>query len=40
MLADDPRFAAHYEKIRPGLAVYVRDAILSNAARLSKSVGD
>jgi MerR family transcriptional regulator, thiopeptide resistance regulator len=39
MLADDPRFAAHYEKIRPGLAVYVRDAILSNAVRLSKNAG-
>ena len=40
MLADDLRFAAHYEKIRPGLAAYVRDAILANAARLSKSAGD
>jgi hypothetical protein len=39
MLADDPRFAAHYEKNRPGLAVFVRDAILANAARLSKTAG-
>lgn len=27
MYVDDPRFAAHYEKVRPGLAVFMRDAI-------------
>ncbi|MFE1173418.1 MerR family transcriptional regulator [Streptomyces sp. NPDC058773] len=30
---DDERFTATYEAIRPGLAVYLRDAILANAAR-------
>ncbi len=29
----DPRFTATYEKIAPGLAKYVHDAILANAAR-------
>lgn len=33
MYVDDPRFTATYEKIRPGMAVYVRDAILANLAR-------
>jgi hypothetical protein len=27
MYADDPRFAAHYEKRAPGLAAFFRDAI-------------
>ena len=31
MYVADPRFTATYEKIRPGLAVYVREAILANA---------
>jgi len=33
MYVADPRFAANYEKVRPGLAAYVRDAIKANAAR-------
>ncbi|MFF3642553.1 MerR family transcriptional regulator [Streptomyces sp. NPDC002564] len=33
MYVDDERFTAFYEAIRPGLAVYLRDAILANAAR-------
>ncbi|WP_030679992.1 MerR family transcriptional regulator [Streptomyces sp. NRRL B-1347] len=33
MYVDDPRFTATYEAIRPGLAVYLRDAITANAAR-------
>jgi hypothetical protein len=32
MYVADPRFAANYEKIEPGLAAYVRDAIAANAA--------
>jgi DNA-binding transcriptional MerR regulator len=35
MYVDDPRFAATYEKMRPGLAVYVRDAILANAGQVA-----
>jgi DNA-binding transcriptional MerR regulator len=31
-IADD-RFAQHYEELAPGLAAYVHDAILANAAR-------
>jgi DNA-binding transcriptional MerR regulator len=31
MYVADPRFAANYEKVEPGLAVYVRDAIVANA---------
>jgi len=27
MYADDPRFAANYDKYRPGLAAYMRDAM-------------
>jgi MerR family transcriptional regulator, thiopeptide resistance regulator len=27
MYVDDPRFAANYEKVRPGLAVFMRDAM-------------
>ncbi|WP_306338192.1 MerR family transcriptional regulator [Streptomyces sp. KL118A] len=33
MYVDDERFTAFYEAIAPGLAVYLRDAILANAAR-------
>ena len=33
MYVADPRFAATYEKIRPGMAQYVCDAIAANAAR-------
>lgn len=35
MYVEDPRFAATYEKMRPGLAVYVRDAILANAGQVA-----
>lgn len=33
MYVDDPRFAATFEAIRPGLAVYTRDAIQANSAK-------
>jgi hypothetical protein len=33
MYVADPRFAATYEKVATGLAQYVHDAILANAAR-------
>ncbi|MEV5005596.1 MULTISPECIES: MerR family transcriptional regulator [unclassified Streptomyces] len=33
MYVADPRFTATYEKIRPGLAAYLREAILANAER-------
>jgi hypothetical protein len=33
MHLEDPRFTATYEKIAPGLAQYVHDAIKANAAR-------
>ncbi len=33
MYVSDPRFTATYDRIRPGLAVYLRDAIAANAAR-------
>ncbi|WP_326803479.1 MerR family transcriptional regulator [Streptomyces sp. NBC_01788] len=33
MYVADPRFTATYEKIRPGLAAYLHDAILANAER-------
>ena len=33
MYVSDPRFTANYEAIAPGLAQYVHDAILANAAR-------
>lgn len=33
MYVADERFTATYEAIRPGLAVYLRDAILANAVR-------
>ncbi|GIH13729.1 MerR family transcriptional regulator [Rugosimonospora africana] len=33
MYVADPRFTANYEEVAPGLAQYVRDAILANADR-------
>ena len=33
MYVADPRFAANYEKVRPGMAQYMGDAIAANAAR-------
>lgn len=33
MYVEDPRFTATYETIRPGMAVYMRDATAANAAR-------
>ncbi|WP_112469352.1 MerR family transcriptional regulator [Streptomyces triticisoli] len=33
MYVTDPRFTRTYEEIRPGLAGYLRDAIVANAAR-------
>jgi hypothetical protein len=33
MYVADERFAAHYDQRAPGLAAYVRDAILANAVR-------
>jgi hypothetical protein len=33
MYVADPRFTATYDKVRPGLASYMRDAIGANAAR-------
>jgi DNA-binding transcriptional MerR regulator len=33
MYVADPRFTATYEKVAPGLAAYLRDAIVANAAR-------
>jgi DNA-binding transcriptional MerR regulator len=33
MYVADPRFAATYESVAPGLATYLRDAIRANAAR-------
>jgi DNA-binding transcriptional MerR regulator len=34
MYMADPRFAANYEKVHTGLAQYMHDAILANAARM------
>jgi len=33
MYVSDPRFAIHYDRHAPGLAVFLRDAIRANAAR-------
>lgn len=33
MYVSDPRFTATYERIRPGMAAYVHDAIIACAAR-------
>lgn len=35
MYADDPRFTAYYDKFRPGLAVWLRDAIVVYCDRLA-----
>ena len=32
MYVADPRFTARYEALAPGLAQYVHDAVLANAA--------
>jgi DNA-binding transcriptional MerR regulator len=32
MYVEDPRFAAHYEALAPGLAVFIRESIIANAA--------
>ena len=37
MYLADPRFRAHYEDQRPGLAQYVHDAILANSGRAGAS---
>lgn len=36
MYVDDPRFTAYYDKFRPGLAVFVRDAIAYYCDKKSK----
>jgi DNA-binding transcriptional MerR regulator len=36
MYVADPRFAANYEPVRPGLAAYIRDAIRANAERAAE----
>ena len=33
MYVADPRFAANYDKVAPGLSAFIRDAILANAHR-------
>ena len=33
MYVADPRFTKTYEDVAPGLATYLRDAIVANAAR-------
>ena len=33
MYLSDPRFTRHYEEQEPGLAQFVHDAIVANAAR-------
>jgi len=37
MYVEDARFSATYEKIRTGMAAYMRDAIAANAARAARS---
>ena len=37
MYVEDARFAATYEKIRPGMAAYMSDAAAANAERASRS---
>ena len=37
MYVNDARFAAHYDRVRPGLAVYLRDTILGVTPRGPKS---
>ncbi len=36
MYVQDARFTATYERIRPGMAAYLRDAIAANAARAAR----
>lgn len=38
MYVADPRFTERYERIAPGLAVYVRDAINANADRVEAAL--
>ena len=40
MYVADPRFTATYEKIRPGMAQYVHNAVLANAARAASTAAD
>lgn len=37
MYTDDPRFTAYYDRLRPGLAVFLRDAILHYTGQMKKS---
>jgi hypothetical protein len=37
MYVDDPRFAATYDAVAPGLAVYLRDAVAAHAAEVAGS---
>ncbi len=39
LYVQDPRFAATYEQLRPGLAQYLRDAVHANADRLERREG-
>ena len=34
MYVDDPRFTANIDKTAPGLAAYLREAIIANANRM------
>jgi DNA-binding transcriptional MerR regulator len=36
MYVADPRFAAHYDQVEPGLAAYLREAVHANAERLER----
>lgn len=38
MYVDDPRFTANIDKTAPGLAAYMRDAIIANADRAGESM--
>lgn len=40
MYASDPRYADTYDRIAPGLAAYIHDAIVSNADRAEGSPGE
>ncbi|MCL2397953.1 MAG: TipAS antibiotic-recognition domain-containing protein [Defluviitaleaceae bacterium] len=35
MYVDDPRFAAHYEKIAPGCAAFLRDALVVYCSKIN-----
>ena len=37
MYVADPRFAQHYDSVMPGLAAYIRDAIVANAGRVEQA---